>query len=491
MGKKWQFHALTRGVLASIVFLGFLFGGFVSAQPEAPDTSCSYLYVISGTPTHLHVSLNGQKFGELDINEGLKVKVYSEGLVKVLAYNPEGGEISCRVKMVKGNNIFCLVERLSFQEIETDMATRMLKGLKSSTDITENRARPIVKPVIEKVVGIKEHEVELDIPEEEIVVNDFSYINFINSTYTLYQIQVNGRLLNTIGKNENLKLKIYSEGRLSISMVNDGARYLSYLDVVNNENYVVATNSSGLLRGLREEDDGFKLLEKVENTIDIVEDPYYPLIRSTENGRVFSQGTCFLIDKGGYLLTNQHVVGNSEKVSIKGVKGDFGTWYEAKVVAVDVDLDMALLKLVDESITFNQVPYRIANTTVAQGSKAFVLGYPLTTAMGDEIKVTDGIISARSGYKGSLSQYQFSAAIQPGNSGSPLFNEQGEVVGLINSKLRGAESAGYAIKSPYVHTFVNQVEGVKLNTVISSNTATNLVDQIKRNKPFVFIVKAE
>ena len=484
MGALRFFSRLLKGMILVAICGILLSSGKVLAQD--PDTSFSYVYVISNTPTYVHVSLNGQKFGELEFNQALRVKAYSQGPVKVLAYNPEGGEISCRIQMIKGNSIYCLVERLSFQEILPEMAKEHMDVIKSVVEAEEDKSNPIVKPEVEEI----EEEVAEE-PTEPEVVNDFSYINFINSTYVYFQIHINGRLIGTIARNENLRLKVYSEGRLSVSMLTDAARYITYLDVVNNEDYVMGVHTSGMARGLREKENGERLLEKVENTIRVSEDPYYPFLRNTEEGHASSQGTCFLINQNGHLLTNQHVVGSSEKVSIKGVNGDFDTWHEATVVGIDVDLDLALLKLVDESITFTSMPFQIKSTTVEQGEEAFVLGYPLTTAMGNEIKVTNGIISAGSGYKGSLSQYQFSAAIQPGNSGSPLFNKQGEVIGIINSKLRGAESAGYAIKSPYVHTFVNQVGGVKLAQIASSTTPVSLVEQVKRNKAFVFIVKVE
>lgn len=60
--------------------------------------------------------------------------------------------------------------------------------------------------------------------------------------------------------------------------------------------------------------------------------------------------------------------------------------------------------------------------------------HPLTSAFGEEMKVTEGIVSAKCGFRGLISQYQFSAAVQPGNSGRPLFNDNGELIGIINAK---------------------------------------------------------
>ena len=68
------------------------------------------------------------------------------------------------------------------------------------------------------------------------------------------------------------------------------------------------------------------------------------------------------------------------------------------------------------------------NTTTSEvGEEVFVLGYPLTATMGDEIKLTTGVISSKSGFQGDISQYQISAPVQPGNSGGPLFDSKGNI----------------------------------------------------------------
>ena len=70
--------------------------------------------------------------------------------------------------------------------------------------------------------------------------------------------------------------------------------------------------------------------------------------------------------------------------------------------------------------------------------------------MGRDIKLTTGIISSKTGYEGNVSQYQISAPIQPGNSGGPLFDKDGNIIGIIQAKHSQAENAGYAIKASYI-----------------------------------------
>ena len=74
--------------------------------------------------------------------------------------------------------------------------------------------------------------------------------------------------------------------------------------------------------------------------------------------------------------------------------------------------------------------------------------------MGTDIKLTTGIISSKTGYEGSVAEYQISAPVQPGNSGAPLFDKSGNIIGVIKAKHTIAENAGYAVKASYVRNLV-------------------------------------
>ena len=89
--------------------------------------------------------------------------------------------------------------------------------------------------------------------------------------------------------------------------------------------------------------------------------------------------------------------------------------------------------------------------------------------MGDEIKLTTGIISSKTGFQGDVSLYQISAPIQPGNSGGPLFDYQGNLVGIVNAKHKGAENVGYAIKTSYLK---NLIESSITTSILPNNNQT-------------------
>ena len=194
--------------------------------------------------------------------------------------------------------------------------------------------------------------------------------------------------------------------------------------------------------------------------------------------------------KDGYLVTNYHVIEGANTITIKGVKGDFSIAYKATVVASDKYNDLALLKINDSRFYgFGQIPYSVKMTTVEVGNEIFVLGYPLTATMGDEIKYTTGVISSKTGFQGDVSLYQISAPIQPGNSGGPLFDSKGCLIGIVNAKHVGAENVGYAIKSSYLRNLIESY--ISTDILPGYNTISTLTrpEQISAIKKYVFLIE--
>lgn len=199
-------------------------------------------------------------------------------------------------------------------------------------------------------------------------------------------------------------------------------------------------------------------------------------------------GTGFALNNG-YVVTNYHVIEEAKSITIKGVKGDFNTDLAADVVATDKYNDLALLKITDNRFNgFGTIPYKIKTNTSEVGENVFVLGYPLTSTMGDEIKLTTGVISSKTGFQGDVSLYQISAPVQPGNSGGPLFDNNGNLIGIINAKHGGAENVSYAIKTSYLR---NLIESYTSSTILPSNNTLSglpLTEKVKKAKNFVFMI---
>lgn len=200
-------------------------------------------------------------------------------------------------------------------------------------------------------------------------------------------------------------------------------------------------------------------------------------------------GTGFALNKG-YIVTNYHVVEEAKSISVQGVQGSFNTEYNAVVVAIDKYNDIAIIKIEDNKFKgFGNIPYSVDMQMAEVGDDVFVLGYPLTQTMGDEIKLTNGIISSRTGFQGDVSLYQMTAAVQPGNSGGPMFNSKGDVIGIVCAQHRDAENVGYAIKTSYLK---NLAESVSLSTVFpKKNTVStlSLSGKVKNLKKYVYLIK--
>jgi hypothetical protein len=175
---------------------------------------------------------------------------------------------------------------------------------------------------------------------------------------------------------------------------------------------------------------------------------------------------------------------------VSGINGDFTKSYQASVVATDKMNDLAILKINDNSFTgFGTLPYSIRWQMAEVGDDVFVLGYPLTQTMGDEIKLTNGIISSRTGFQGDASLYQMSAPIQPGNSGGPMFDNKGNVIGIVCAQHRGTENVGYAIKTSYLK---NLAESFSLTNIFPTNNTVStltLSGQVKKLKNYVYLIK--
>ena len=219
----------------------------------------------------------------------------------------------------------------------------------------------------------------------------------------------------------------------------------------------------------------------------------YPTSSTPKNSSgIASSGTGFALTSNGYIVTNYHVIDGATTITVKGVNGNFSTSYKAKVVVSDKNNDLAIIQIEDNSFTnISKIPYTIKSTSSDVGENVFVLGYPLRASMGDEIKLTNGIISSKTGFQGDITSYQISAPVQPGNSGGPLFDKLGNLIGVINAKHSGAENVSYAIKVSYLKNVIDLLPTTP--TLGNNNTLTTLTlsDQVKLLNKFVYIIETK
>ncbi len=190
------------------------------------------------------------------------------------------------------------------------------------------------------------------------------------------------------------------------------------------------------------------------------------------------------------IATNYHVINKAQKIEIIIKDGNNVSTHKAKILSADKTNDLALLSIDDSDFNgFGDIPYFISPSTNDVGTSIFTMGYPMANYMGEEVKITDGIINSKTGFEGDIVTYQISAPIQPGNSGGPLFNKKGELIGITNAGITAAQNVGYAIKSSYL---CNLIESAPISIILPKTTKIanmELVDQIKTLSKYVVLVK--
>lgn len=212
---------------------------------------------------------------------------------------------------------------------------------------------------------------------------------------------------------------------------------------------------------------------------------------TSNNNQPLATGSGVLISDN-IIITNYHVIENADKVeAILNINGIPET-YSARVLCSDKTNDLAIVCIKDDNFkSQGPVPFKIIPNTVDVGTSVFAMGFPLTSFLGDEVKITDGIISSKSGFDGDMVTYQISAPIQPGNSGGPLFDKSGNLVGITNAGIDKtiAENVGYAIKSPYV---LNIIDSAPINIKIPEGEKlpqNDLPQLVKILKPYIVYLK--
>jgi S1-C subfamily serine protease len=179
--------------------------------------------------------------------------------------------------------------------------------------------------------------------------------------------------------------------------------------------------------------------------------------------QVVSGGTGFLFSSKDYIITNWHVVKGASSIEVKFPNGEV---IKAKVLAKDSQNDIAVLKLSQSPST--QIPdLNFGDSSkVRPGDKVFTIGYPASSILGKNQKITDGIVSSITGIEDDPTMFQTTVPIQPGNSGGPLFNESGEVIGITTASLSlnairslGAvpQNVNYAIKSSFMNNLLTTI----------------------------------
>ena len=173
-------------------------------------------------------------------------------------------------------------------------------------------------------------------------------------------------------------------------------------------------------------------------------------------------GTGFYVARGGHVLTNNHVIYGCSSVVISRPGG---AAVPLRVVAQDTVHDLALLQ--DSSVSAPGVIFRAPGSALRAGEPSISLGYPIRELLGSLI-VTSGIVSSVSGGRGDETQFQMQTPIQPGNSGGPVFDESGLLIGVSVAQItraggRAVQNVNFAVKAEVARRFV-EAQGVHVET---------------------------
>lgn len=170
-------------------------------------------------------------------------------------------------------------------------------------------------------------------------------------------------------------------------------------------------------------------------------------------------GSGFLVHPHGFVVTNDHVIAGETRIDVVFFREDSGglvreRYDNVRIVATSPEMDLALLKIDREDGDEEAFPYVVIGgaETIAAGDDVFAIGSPL----GLERSVSRGIVSLKNRLIEGKLYIQTTAQISPGNSGGPLFNRFGEVVGVNNMKVvgMGAEGLGFAIPAEFLKIFL-------------------------------------
>jgi serine protease Do len=201
------------------------------------------------------------------------------------------------------------------------------------------------------------------------------------------------------------------------------------------------------------------------------------------------RGTGFAISSNGYIVTDNHVIKDADSVYVQSADGKS---YRARLVYSEPQFDIAVLAITDPSFkTLGAIPYSFKKAKSDIGENVFTIGFPR-----DSMVFGTGFVTSSSGYKNDTTAYQVSIPVNPGNSGGPLLDARGNIIGIIDAKQTRMEGAGFAVKSSYLLKAIQDIpsDSLKIPLNINMNSKNALaslsrVQQIKKLQSYVFVVK--
>lgn len=243
---------------------------------------------------------------------------------------------------------------------------------------------------------------------------------------------------------------------------------------------------TGYYSNLKKTSSDYSALRRDMNTVKRNMNAHNDAIKSINNGAgndaMHYGATGFMISKDGYVVTNYHVVGGADSVHLQNHKGES---FKADIIFTNAEKDLAILHINDSTFRGHKsIPYTFKKQDSDLGEDIYTIGFPR-----DEAVYGQGYLSSATGYAGDTLAYQISIPVNPGNSGGPVLDKDGNVIGIISGKQKGIDGAAFAIKTKALTEILkNLPENVVLT---NKNSLINLsrTDQIKKLQDYIYIVK--
>jgi S1-C subfamily serine protease len=310
-----------------------------------------------------------------------------------------------------------------------------------------------------------------------ITTNSF-YIGFVYEGVS--SMKTEGMFSSDIKKDLDNNIKILSNGEKNVYSINGSIQFKTdrTRNFGSNIGFAVSGKST------------FSIDKMIYKEIDFKSTG--AIASSNADRDVKSTGSGLMFSTSGYIITNNHVIDNSNKITIEmNYKGVVKS-YNAVVAQKDIDNDIAVIKIKDETfVPIDPIRYAFKESGAADvGASVFTIGYPFAlSGMGKGAKFTDGKISSKTGYNGAINSYQTSIPVQPGNSGGPIFNDKGEFIGVINSKIMGADNVSYAIKLNYIKNLIELLPDSPLFPNDQSIGLSTTEEKVKVLSEYVVLIK--
>ena len=198
-------------------------------------------------------------------------------------------------------------------------------------------------------------------------------------------------------------------------------------------------------------------------------------------------GTAFLIDTKGYLITNAHIIANAKNIVVQKNNGQD---LNVEVVLMDAERDLAILRIKDSGYKAPaSIPYSIKHNAADIAEPVFTLGFPR-----NDIVYGEGYLAAKTGFNGDTLSCQIAIAANPGNSGGPVINRNGEIIGILSAKQTSAEGVVFATQSKYIYRALNELQKDTIYQSIKLPASSTLkgmdrTQQVKKLADYVYMVK--